>query len=79
MQLQNALKKLAKLGLDVKKNGRLYTAQINRDIIEFSTTRENDIQLIRVYNINDKDDFIADYCAGVWCKNLSQAIRFASN
>lgn len=31
----------------------------------------------RVRSKSDKDDIMTDYFAGVWCDNLTQAIRVA--
>lgn len=78
MKLQNAINKLTKLGLKVTKDGQFYSARTKRHVIEFRVSRYDDaITLIRVIGFNDKDDFIQDYCAGIWCDNLSQAIKLA--
>ena len=80
MKLQNAINKLTKLSLKVTKDGQFYSARTQRYVIEFSKNGHSDeITCIRVHSINDKDDFMSDYCAGTWCDNLSQAIRLASN
>lgn len=81
MTLKRALNKLGKV-TTVKNNGNLYWGVINNTVVEFIVNGkhedDNDIMCIRVRGCNDKDDFMTDYCAGVWCDNLSQAIRLAS-
>lgn len=81
MLLENAIKKLNKVG-KVEVVGSLYFAKTNGNIIEFMRNgREEDnchITCIRVRNERDKDDTMTDYFAGVWCDNLTQAIRLAT-
>ena len=80
MKLQNALNKLNKLGLSVKQDGQFFTTRLNRYNLEFAKNgSSDDITCIRVLGINEKDDILQDYCAGVFCDNLSQAIKLASN
>ncbi len=83
MKLENALKKLQKLGLTTQSSGNLYTTIVGKNIIEFRVSifgdNLNNIGLIRVIGKDERDDFMQDYCAGVFCDNLSQAIRLASN
>ena len=81
MKLQTAIKKLSKL-TKVEKNGGVYSGRINNNVVEFMAcnSREEDtsITCIRVRGIKDEDDNMTDYFAGVWCNNLSQAIKMAS-
>lgn len=77
MTLQNAIKKLSKLG-EVKQDGRRFSFEFGKEVIEFRANgdvEENpNITCIRVRNKNDKDDSMSDYSAGVWCDNLNQAL-----
>lgn len=77
MQITNAIKKLNKAGFAVTQNGRRYSAQSGRNVIEFKE-QDSLIICIRVRNANDRDDVQSDYSAGVWCNNLSKAIRLAN-
>ena len=77
MKLLNAIKKLEKAGASVEKNGIFYSAKINNDVIEFMCKTDS-IACIKVRSANDHDDIMTDYSAGVWCNNLSQAIRIAA-
>lgn len=81
MKLRNAIKKLEKFGT-IENNGSLYYARIENSVVEFMRNgREEDecnITCIRVRGIKDEDDTMTDYFAGVWCDNLTQAIRIAS-
>lgn len=81
MKLQSAIKKLSKL-TKVEKNGGQYSGVINGNVIEFracnSSYEDTGITCIRVRGIKDEDDIMTDYFAGVWCNNLSQAIKMAS-
>ena len=83
MKLENALKKLQTLGLTTQSIGNQYTTIVGKNIIEFRVgifgDNLNNIGLIRVIGKDERDDFMHDYCAGVFCDNLSQAIRLASN
>lgn len=80
MKLSNAIKKLAKHG-EVKQNGSVFWVSKNGERVEFMRNGkiedDYDIVCIRVCGDNDKDDSMIDYSAGVWCDNLSQAIRLA--
>lgn len=77
MQAINAVKKLNKAGFQITQNGNRYSAQAGRNAIEFSQ-QGDDIVCIRVRSVNDKDDVMSDYSAGVFCNNLSQAIRLSA-
>jgi hypothetical protein len=76
MQVTNALKKLTKAGFVVEQNDKYYSAQAGRDVIEFHQ-QDGEIICIRVRSVNDQDDVMSDYSAGVFCDNLSQAIQIA--
>lgn len=76
MQISNAIKKLTKEGFVVNQNGIFFSAVGNRRVISF--IQQNDrISCINVRSHNDKDDVASDYTAGVFCDNLSQAIRLS--
>lgn len=81
MKLTNAIKTLAKHG-EVKQDGNLFSAVIGRHVVEFMANGRIDentsITCIRTRRVNDSDDSMTDYSAGVWCNNLKQAIQLAS-
>jgi hypothetical protein len=76
MQTTNAIKKLVKAGFDIKQTGNRYMAQAGRNIISFFEQSGN-IICINVRSSDDQNDAQSDYSAGVFCDNLSQAIRLA--
>ncbi len=77
MQATNAVNKLTKAGFAVTQSGNHYSAQAGRNVIEFYQ-QDGEIICIRVRSANDQDDVMSDYSAGVFCDNLSQAIRLAA-
>lgn len=81
MQLKNAIKKLKKNGYETKVSHGLYTARkINSsDLIEFRVNGRGSelVTGVRVRSESDRDEAMIDYHAGVWCKNISQAIAVA--
>lgn len=81
MKLKSAIKKLSKL-TKVEKNGGQYSGVVNGNVIEFracnSQEEDTGITCIRVRSIKDEDDSMTDYFAGVWCNNLSRAIKVAT-
>jgi hypothetical protein len=80
MKLKNAIKKLSKHG-EVKQDGNLFYAKVGKHAVEFMANGRIDeattITCIRARRINDLDDSMSDYSAGVWCDNLTQAISLA--
>ena len=80
MKLKNAIKKLGKYG-EVKNNGSLYWVERDGKVVEFMRNGieddNTDITCIRVRRAKDEDNTMIDYFAGVWCDNLTQAIRLA--
>ena len=77
MQATNAIKKLNNAGFSVTQSGNRYSAKAGRNVIEFHQ-QDGEIICIRVRSANDHDDVMSDYSAGVFCDNLSQAIRLAN-
>ena len=82
MKITNAIKKLEKAGFKVtnEDSQRFAARRENRThVVEFMKNGGNCDQVIciRVRRANDLDDMMTDYCAGVWCDNISQAIRVA--
>ncbi|MDY0238507.1 MAG: hypothetical protein RBS42_06615 [Campylobacterales bacterium] len=81
MKLTNAIKKLSKHG-EVKQNGNLFWAEIGGYAVEFMANGRIDedttITCIRARRKNDLDNSMTDYSAGVWCDNLTQAIKLAT-
>ncbi len=76
MKLTTAIKKLAK-HTEVKQNDNIYYGELNGHIIDFISRTDETITCIRVRGIKDEDDIMTDYWGGVWCDNLTQAIRMA--
>lgn len=80
MTLKNAIKKASKYG-EVKQQGQLYWVEIGNRVVEFMANGRIDeytsITCIRAKRKNDEDDSMTDYFGGVWCDNLTKAIRIA--
>ncbi len=78
MQLTSAIKKLNKSGFEVFNNGNRYKAKKDglKYVVEF-ISQETSVLCIRVRQENDYDNGMADYSAGTWCDNLTQAILLA--
>lgn len=80
MKLKNAIKKLSKFG-EVKNQDGIYWAEDKGQVVEFIINGriedDRNITCIRVRGAKDEDDIMTDYWGGVWCDNLSQAIRIA--
>ncbi len=86
MKISNAIKKLEKVGFKVTNDeelrSQLFVARRENSthVVEFMKNGGNSDQVtcIRVKRVNDQDDIMTDYFAGVWCDNITQAIRVAS-
>ena len=80
MTVANAVKKLSKAGFEVTSNRTGYTGRKGSQVIEFGrvSTDSDTIFGVKVRSASDNDSAICDYSAGVWCDNISQAIRLAS-
>ncbi len=76
MQTTNAITKLTKAGFQVTNSGNRYQAIANCQVISFFD-QSGDITCINVRSANDCSDSRQDYSAGVFCNNLSQAIKLA--
>lgn len=74
MQTTNAIKKLSKAGFEVTQNGNRYYATMNKSVVSFIDQYGRTI-CIKVRHENDHDDLRSDYSAGVFCDNLTQAIK----
>jgi hypothetical protein len=81
MTVANAIKKLTKSGFDVTGSGVRFSGRKGSQVIEFNRlgSESDSIGCIKVRSINDNDNAQSDYSAGVWCNNLSQAIKLSSN
>jgi hypothetical protein len=81
MTLTKTIQKLEKLGFKVESDGYRHWVVYNSDVIEFlSNGRPEDdrnVVCIRVRAVKDNDDSQSDYCAGVWCDNITQALKLA--
>ncbi|MCK9473350.1 hypothetical protein [Sulfurimonas sp.] len=81
MKLTNAIKKLSKYG-EVKQDGNLFWAEIKSYVVQFRANgpieEGTTARGFRVKSKNDEDDIMTDYFAGVWCDNLTQAIKVAT-
>jgi hypothetical protein len=76
MNATNATKKLVKAGFEITQTGNRYMAQKASSIISFVVQSESVI-CIKIRSQNDRDDSQSDYSAGVFCDNLTQAIKLA--
>lgn len=77
MKLTNATKKLEKF-TKVNKKGDFYFARKNGREIELLASYEGDeVSTIRVRPIYNKNDAMHDYCNGIFCADISQAIKLA--
>lgn len=76
MNATNATKKLVKAGFEVTQTGNRYMAQKASNIISFFVQSDSVI-CIKIRSQNDCDDSRSDYSAGVFCDNLTQAIKLA--
>ncbi len=77
MKVTNAIKKLEKAGFKVTNDEGNFFATAGNEIIEFfhSGDGSEEVACIRVRSADDYDDSMRDYCAGVFCDNITQAIR----
>ena len=85
MTLTKTIQKLEKLGFKVESDGYRHWVNLvqlfqnNNDVIEFlsngSPEDDRDVICIRVRAFKDNDDSQSDYCAGVWCNNITQALK----
>ncbi len=80
MTVANAVKKLTKAGFEVTSSKFGYAGRKGNQVVEFNriSTDSDTIFGVKVRSANDSDSAICDYSAGVWCDNISQAIRLAS-
>ena len=77
MKIQNAIKKLEKAGFKIKKPENIsnrYNAYHQNEVIEFHD-QDGLVICIKSRRISDVDDPQTDYSAGIFCDNISQAIR----
>ena len=80
MKVANATKKLTKAGFEVTSNGRSISAKKGRYVINVTANGgdlTDTVATVRVRAACDLDDSQSDYSAGVYCDNVSQAIRLA--
>ena len=79
MKLENAIKKLNKVGMKVSHNGTQYFARTEDGTseIRFRTSGEGftTIFCIQVHKVGEMGDSQSDYFAGTLCSSLPQAIR----
>ena len=76
MQTTNAIKKLEKSGFSIVSNGYRYQAYLGSSVISFYN-QDSTIGCINVRDVFDVDDSQSDYSAGVFCDNITQAIKIA--
>lgn len=81
MTVQNAIKKLANNGFEVTGTDMRFAGRKGNRVVEFNRlgSDSDSIGCIKVRSVNDNDNAMIDYSAGVWCNNLSQAIKLAAN
>jgi len=81
MKVANASKKLIKAGFSVTMVGRSISAKKGRHVINVTANGgelTDTVATVRVRCASDLDDSQSDYSAGVFCDNVSQAIRLAN-
>ncbi len=76
MTTLNAIKKLEALRLKINHspNTREYWVSGAKDLLTFHE-QDGHLIIIKVQGHNDKDDPMTDYSGGVFCDNLTQALR----
>ena len=81
MTVANAVKKLAKCGFEVTGSDMRFAGRKGNQVVEFNRLGKDSDSIggVKVRSAGDSDNAIQDYSAGVWCDNLSQAIRLASS
>ena len=81
MTITNAIKKVEKhTGVKVQNNGHEYYIVKNGEELSFIQNGCSDSAIcFRTRSVNDKDDFMTDYCAGVFHDNVTKAIRSINN
>lgn len=90
MTLKNAIKKLEKAGAkiyinyynDEKTSGDIKGHFSNGEIVDFVFNEDGGVSKCSCFEVKragDKDEIQSDYFAGVWCKNLKEAIEIASH
>lgn len=77
MKTSNAIKKLEKHNFAVSQVGNNVEGRRGARIIEFIDQQDSAI-CVRARCASDVDDIMSDYFAGVWCDNISQALRISS-
>ena len=80
MKVTNAIKKLQKAGFTITREHGFFTAEKPelRRVVEFAQNGTADeITCIGFRHKNDKSDSMTDYCATMFCDNLTQAIKLA--
>jgi hypothetical protein len=77
MKLQNAVKKLEKAGFKVKTNDNFVSAKKegHRRLVEFFVQRDDEVTCLGIRHEDDKSDSMSDYCATLFCDNITQAIK----
>ena len=77
MKIENAIKKLSKLGnVEKNKNGQ-HWIKFNNHVISF-WVQDGNVHCINCRHENDINDTQSDYFAGIYCDNISEAIRLAN-
>ena len=80
MKITSAISKLEKNGFAVKQDSQLFTATKAglRYVVEFIKNGSSDsIACVGVRHQSDRSDSQSDYCATIFCKNVTQAIKLA--
>jgi hypothetical protein len=81
MTVTNAIKKLGKAGFQIVGDYIFSASRMgSRMVIEFSRNGggSEEVVCIRVRAKTDHDDSMTDYCAGVYCDSITQAIRLSN-
>jgi hypothetical protein len=79
MKLQNAINKLNKAGFNVKSNDNYFFSakkEGHRCLVEFFVQRDGEITCVGFRHEDDKSDSMSDYCATMFCDNITKAIKY---
>lgn len=79
MKTANAIKTLEKSGFEVVSPYKGFFSAYSpsgKDVIEF-IDQDGTMLCVKVRGVKNVDDHHTDYAAGVWCKNLKQAMLLA--
>ena len=77
MKVANAIKKLEKAGFTVSNDGFSYWAKKGNRIVSF-INQEDYVICINARREDDVSDSMTDYHAGIFCDNITRAIKLSN-